>query len=120
MSMIKVETVLHTDGTGLWSRRVGEVQVTRLEVGYVNEQKTFGELRVYFNENIWSPRHQGLIYTDPLFIKELRQFLKSMGMSARGVDYSEAGMQGRNYVSLDVDGKFLKSYFKKILDSIET
>jgi len=47
----------------------------------------------------------GLIYTDRNFKRHLKELIsKSPALSAaiRSIDYSEQGMQGRNYVNLDV------------------
>jgi hypothetical protein len=54
-----------------------------------------------------------LIYTDRQFQNELRVFLNQHGLVGADVDYSEQGMQGDDYVSLDVGRKFLKSWEAK-------
>ena len=107
---IEVNTVLHTDGSGYWSREAREVRVTALSVPYVNDEQDFGELRVYFDTKTWDTRKHGLIYTDDLFEDELKDFLEALGFDAGDVSYSEQGMQGDNYVSLDVGGKFIASW----------
>ena len=102
--------LLHTDGSGYWSREAREVRVTALSVPYVNDEQDFGELRVYFDTKTWDTRKHGLIYTDDQFERELRSFLETQGLDATDVNYSEQGMQGDNYVSLDVGGKFIASW----------
>lgn len=109
---VEVNATLHIDGTGVWSARVTEVRINDLEVAYVSEQLDFGELRVYFNVNDWDVYTHGLIYTDPLFIKELREYLYSLGYQGM-IHYSEQGMQGNDYVSFDVDGRFLATFLTK-------
>lgn len=106
---VEVNATLHTDGTGLWSSRKAAVHITDLEVPYVNEELTFGELCVYFNVNDWDREQHSIIYTDPLFLKELREYLNSLGYQGT-IHYSEQGMQGQDYVSLDVDGRFLATF----------
>lgn len=104
---------LHTSGTGLWSCDGKAVGVTELVLGYEDNESMFGELCVYFNTNTWRPDQDGLIYTDPLFLQELREYLKTLGFveqEANDVDYSEQGMQGDNYVSLDVGKDFLAAW----------
>lgn len=103
---------LKTSGRGYWTDVAKPVGVTALSLGYVNEDKDFGELCVHFNTDTWRPDRDGLIYTDEGFINGLRTYLDSVGLSG-GVDYSEQGMQGDNYVSLDVDKAFLDAYFVK-------
>jgi hypothetical protein len=52
----------------------------------------------------------GLIYTDKLFMQELRTYLQTIGFTeaeANDVHYSEQGMQGDNYVSCDVAAAFI-------------
>lgn len=105
---MKVNTVLHTDGSGLWSSKAQGVTITDFVVIPVDD--TFGELRVYFTG--WNCKENGDIYTDKFFLKELKQFLLFIGLSNK-VDYSEQGMQRDNYVSLDVGKEFLESWNKK-------
>ncbi len=110
--MITVDTVLNTDGSGLWSGVRKSVPVTGLDLGYINDELNFGELRVYFNTQAWDVNNDGLIYTDRLFLKELRKFLNDKGFASSDVDYSEQGMQGNDYVSLDVGAGFIQSFLK--------
>lgn len=101
---MKINAVLHTNGSGLWSRKSKAVTITDLIVIPVDE--TFGELRVHFTG--WNV-YDGDIYTDKLFLKELQEYLLSIGLSNK-VNYSEHGMQGDHYVSLDVGKEFLESW----------
>jgi hypothetical protein len=82
-----------------------------MRVTYVSDDKDFGELRVYFNTQDWDVNALGLIYTDKLFEQELNAFLVAHGLCA--VSYSEQGMQGDNYVSLDVEGDFIDAWESK-------
>lgn len=106
-----VVKTLHTNGNGYWSNVAKAVGVTAMCLGYVDEDGEFGELRVYFNTDTWKTTADGLIYTDKLFKQELRAWLSELGFNAKAVDdvsYSEQGMQGRNYVSLDVGKYYLQ------------
>jgi hypothetical protein len=107
---MKFTTTLCTDGRGYWSNVKREVKVTRLELNYVNDDQTFGELCVYFDTRTWNTHEDGLIYTDSTFIKQLNDELALAGFDSSDVDYSEQGMQGDDYVSLDVGKHFLKSF----------
>ena len=82
-----------------------------IALGYISNDVRHGELRVYFDTSVWDVDAQGLIYTDKLFIAELRKALAELGLSEK-VDYSEAGMQGRNFVSLDVGAEFLQAWLR--------
>lgn len=111
--MIKVDATLHTAGDGYWSRKVKTVRIIQLRVLCMSDEYKWGELRVYFNRNDWDVENDGLIYTDGLFEKELKEYLTSIGIDASDVSYSEQGMQGDWYVSLDVGEKFLASWKAK-------
>jgi hypothetical protein len=102
----------NTSGDGLWSVLQTAVDVVDMQVTYVNDDKTFGELRVYFDTASWDVNYDGLIYTDRQFKKDLHAFLTAHGLST-DVDYSEQGMQGDDYVSLDVKGSFLRRWEQK-------
>lgn len=105
----KVNWMTHTDGKGLWSSFEQTVTVVRVELAYTNDEGDFGELRAYF-EN-WDVNETGLIYTDPRWINEFRGLMKSLGFTRNAcddIDYSEAGMQGDDYVSMDVGADFMR------------
>lgn len=70
----------------------------------------WGELRAYFNLEKWDTDLHGMVYTDPGWMDNFRVHLRTMGFSdaaVSAVDYSEAGMQGSDYVSMDVGGAFI-------------
>jgi hypothetical protein len=100
-----------TSGTGYWSRAQKTVQIVDMRLGYVSDEKDFGELCVYFNTKDWDVNVDGLIYTDRQFLQELNEFLVAQGLCA--ADYSEQGMQGDNYVSLDVEEEFIAAWEAK-------
>jgi hypothetical protein len=52
-----------------------------------------------------------LIYTDDNWLKEFKAELKRIGFKKFKADFSEQGLQGDNYVDLDVDKSFAKEYF---------
>lgn len=108
--MQQVNTILHTAGDGLWSNVSKAVRITGIELGYVNADADFGELRVYFDTETWDIDEDGLIYTDNRFLTELRSFLEAQGFNPEDVDYSEQGMQSDEYVSLDVGESFISSF----------
>ena len=116
--MIDVDRILTTGGDGYWSSKSKSVRITNIDVPYINEENDFGELNVYFDTNTWDTETDGLIYTDKLFLHELKHFLVGqMGLSS-DVGYSEQGMQGDDYVSLDVDADFINSWNTKKLANV--
>jgi len=107
--MINVKTPLNTNGSGYWSNVAKTVLVTGLELSYVNDEGDFGELRVHFDTNTWDVGTDGLIYTDKQFINDLKVLLNRIELDT-DVSYSEQGMQGDTFVSLDVGPEFIKSF----------
>ena len=103
-------TTLHTNGKGYWSNVAKAVDITKLDLQYCTAERDFGELCVYFNTNSWDVNTNGLIYTDKLFMTELRAYLQTIGFTAEeanDVSYSEQGMQTDEYVSCDVGNVFI-------------
>lgn len=106
---IKMPVVINTNGYGFWSSAIKKVTVVKLEV-------LGRELRVFFDTTTWDVNKDGLIYTDPLFISELRAHLEDNGMDTDDLTYSEAGMQGQDFVSCDIDLAFLETWFYDLGD----
>lgn len=102
---------LNTNGHGWWSDVAKAVNIVKLALPY-NDNDEFGELRVYFDSS-WDVNNDGLIYTDSLFMRELKMYLFSVGYDVSDVGYSEQGMQGDNYVSCDVGSAFIASWNAK-------
>jgi hypothetical protein len=60
--------------------------------------------RFYFDPKCWVVSDHGLVYGDDSFIKELWRRLDARGWQCpEALDYSEAGMQGHEYIDMDVD-----------------
>jgi len=110
--MFKCKAILHTAGDGYWSNVAKAVEIVGLSLGYVNDELDFGELCVVFNTKTWDVNKDGLIYTDTLFEAELCALLTGLGFDASEVSYSEQGMQGDNYVSLDVGECFINTFMQ--------
>lgn len=109
--------ILHTDGSGWWSKEKREVSVLTLET--VFGAGGWGELRVHFDPGTWNVDEHGLIYTDDLFETEVRSLLESKGFPCDEVRYSEQGMQGDEFVSFDVGSDFVDAWRGKGLESGE-
>lgn len=103
----------HTGGSGhgIWSDAAKTVQVLRVELAYCNDECDFGELRAYFNTSTWDCYEDGLIYTDTVWLDEFRALMRSLGFTRNAVNdisYSEQGMQGDDFVSMDVGEEFMR------------
>ena len=109
--MIKVAKTLRTNGKGFWTSVAKSVKITGLNLRH-DEESNWGELQVFFDTNSWDIDRDGLIYTDDLFIKQLRKFLINLGFESGDVNYSEQGMQGDDYVSFDAGPDFIESFTK--------
>ena len=105
--------IFNTAGDGYWSNVAKAVRIVDMRLGYVADDKEFGELRVYFNTEDWDVDNDGLIYTDSGWLVDLRNFLALQGLDNLDVEYSEQGMQGDDYVSLDVGADFIAAWEKK-------
>jgi hypothetical protein len=113
-----MKVMFNTSGDGYWSNVSKAVEVTDMKLGYVSDEGDFGELCVYFNTDTWNVDTDGLIYTDTQFKQDLMQFVAEQGLVV-DLCYSEQGMQGDNYVSLDVGAEFLDSWARKFgVDSL--
>jgi N-dimethylarginine dimethylaminohydrolase len=110
--MYKVTATLQTSGDGYWSNMQRSVEITHLQLAYTNDELDFGELRVRFNTKTWDVNKHGLIYTDSLFLEQLKDLLTAKGFDASDVTYSEQGMQGDTYVSLDVGECFINTFME--------
>lgn len=116
---MKVKFSCYTDGSGFWSEAIKKVDIEELGVDATrwpdqSIEDEFGELRVTFSTDTWS-MSDGLIYTDKKWIHTFKHNLHLLGFSEKaieGVYYSEQGMQGDDFVSLDVDHQFIKEYRK--------
>jgi hypothetical protein len=107
--------VIETTGDGDWTKVKKPVTVIGMElfVNEVEEEDEYGEygsLRVYFDKKSWNLKKNSFIYTDTGFLEGLKALLSALKIKASGLDYSEQGRQGRNYVDFDVDEDFIESW----------
>lgn len=122
---MQVNIEAHTNGKGHWTVEERMVQIIKLGIGYSSltyypEDPFHGELRAYFEPSgftpgSWNVPGHGLIYTDRLWLKEFKAGLRAAGFSikaAQNVRYSEQGMQGDNYVSMDIGPTFYASWVR--------
>lgn len=109
--------ITQTDGKGYWSgtqARVPIIKAILTSFGYDTHNwvdAEFAELRAVFDTKDWNTRDCGFIYTDKTWLRTWRRRLQEMGFSRKATDdvsYSEQGMQGRNFVSMDVGPRFIQ------------
>ena len=110
---MRIDMLVNTSGRGLYSREQKPVRIIKLELTNVDEDTGTGELRARFDKRSWKTGRDGLIYTDQKFLRELREELKSLGLPGAGVAYSEQGMQGDDYVSLDASKQFVNRWSER-------
>jgi hypothetical protein len=117
---MKVNLKTTCDGDSYWSNEPGRiVDIYDLGIGYLDEGdedsdgEVFGELRAYFKTSTWDPYKYGLIYTDKGWMDSFRKCLTHIGFTEAEADdvyYSEQGMQGATYVSMDFGGLFYSKW----------
>ena len=106
-----------TSGQGYWTDVAKFVRVLSIrQVIDSSDDGYISDMQVNFDNNSWDVGEDGLIYTDPGFLKNLRKFLVGIGIPrdiAGDVDYSEQGMQGDDYVSCDANafGEYVADQF---------
>lgn len=107
----QVNFVTKTSGRGYWSKAIKTVRINRVELAYVSDDGEFGELRAYFNPREWNVDQNGLIYSDMgwkhTFLTCMENEFEFSPDAILDVSYSEQGMQGLNYVSMDVGEQFI-------------
>lgn len=107
-------TWLRTSGTGFWTTRAGEVKITALHLTdremLPGEERPAQSFLVFFDTGTWNTEEAGLIYTDPLFLEDLKVMLSEFGVHADSMNYSEQGAQGDDIVDFDVGAKFIESW----------
>lgn len=98
-------------GGGGWGvKESKQVRIKYFEIHFYGWDDESAEMRVFFNLQDWNTERHGLIYEDDKWLAGLRSMLQMAGFSRRAVydlGYSEQGMQGDGYVSLDVGKSFL-------------
>ena len=105
---IDVNATFNTAGDGLWSNVAKAVYVESISmyIGTVKDDDYYndGDLAVNYTEATWDNNVDGLIYTDRLFLTQVKAFLINAGFDNKAVNsisYSEAGMQDDERVSCD-------------------
>lgn len=105
---MRLNTVINTSGRGVNTNVAKGVRVIRLEL--LPRIDNTGELRARFDSRSWKVVRDGYIHSDPMFLRELRQAVKDMGLPANSVEYNEGLAQGDDYVSLAVTKRFVNAW----------
>ena len=105
---IPVQWAVQTGGDGLWSSRSTIVEVTNITVKW--EGGSTVEITASFDPMTWNVEHHGLIYTDKMFLEGIRRKLSDLCGINMTLDYTEQGMQGDNYVSLESNDQLVAVY----------
>lgn len=89
---------------GLWGKHAEpiEFEVSEAEVVYGDAESENGFVSLNIRLSGYQADQHGLIYTDSTFLASLKAVLAQAGMDGEALHYSEAGMQGDDYVNLDV------------------
>jgi len=112
----KTPMICSTKGDGHWSSEERAVITPKIQMemdmGEVEEltpcegPQMFIHIKAYFTKKTWRNDDHGLIYTDSKWLKDFRkQFTNqfpTLAWMVKGIDYTEQGMQGSNYVSLSL------------------
>ena len=100
-----------TAGNGYWSSKRKSVTINRVAIAYVDDDGSYGELRAYFDPAEWNVDNDGLIYSDMgwkhSFLTCMENHFGFSPDAILDISYSEQGMQGDNYVSMDVGRQFI-------------
>ena len=111
--------ILETDGKGFWSRKKKKVKIVSIGSSDTYAKYDTNEICLYFSKKSWDIEKDGLIYTDRKFINGFRKYLASKGVPRKitmDIDYTEQGMQGDDYVSLEFGREFKDYMIKKLLE----
>lgn len=100
------------NGKGLYGKNPKEIayKVDKVVCNYYANDDKFASIDVYLADYEARGRDRdgnkleegGLIYTDKVFIASLNKALKAAKVNYKYAGYSEYGMQGRDFVNLDV------------------
>lgn len=115
----KVNFCCSTDGKGYWNRKEKQINHKKIElVIFDTKCNPSFQLNVYFTKKDWNVNNYGLIYTDELWLENLHKELTKLGFkNSKSATYSEQGMQGDNYVNLDVTKEFSNQFFKLLYNN---
>ena len=102
-TIYNINETFHTSGDGYWSNEKKAVTIQSVHVVELEDISTF-MVNVIFDTNDWNTEEDGLIYTDPQALSELKTILADhIAYDFSELKYTEQGMQGSDSISLEVD-----------------
>ena len=98
-------TAFGKNSNGLW-RRSDEPKTFKIDkvvLHYLGDEDPVGTIDVYLQG--YRSKHNGFIYADKAFLESFKALLKEKGLMNKFeyIEYSEHGMQGSNFVNMDVE-----------------
>ena len=51
-----MKVIFNTKGDGFWTSKRLAVEIVDMQLGYIDDELDFGELRIYFNTRTWDIR----------------------------------------------------------------
>jgi hypothetical protein len=99
-----------TGGDGLWSNVKKNVRIMHVKIHTMLHEYKCGLMNVYFDTKLWNTEADGLVYTDDTWLNAFRTALHDRHDIpldiVKTIGYSEQGMQGWNYISLEFGERF--------------
>lgn len=92
------------DSDCLWANQPKELsfKVVEVDVPYVAEEGYKGFISVNMRLQDYDEEKIGSVYTDTKFLKNVRDIVEQANLNPDSINYSEYGLQGKDYVNFDV------------------
>jgi hypothetical protein len=102
--------VCMTGGDGIWSSVKKNVRIMHVKIHTLLPEFKSGLMNAYFDTKLWNVNEDGLVYTDDAWLNAFRAALHDRhGIPldiVQTISYTEQGMQGWDYVSLEFGERF--------------
>ena len=91
------DIIIQTDGKGLWSKARRALSIDKVEIIHGG-----AFIKAYWAKGHWDTSRHGLIYTDERALAGLRAGLAEFVDNIETLRYTEQGMQGDDFISLQI------------------
>lgn len=112
-----------TTTNGLYHATKGKkIRIVGISVDYDENEPNEALVNVYFDKKTWDVEKDGYVYSDMGFLKELKASLIGQGLpkdATEKLTYTEAGMQGDNWISLEFGRGTSASAAKQFIGTVE-